>query len=94
VPEVAIGARSIGVIWLELALETVAGLVVLLVVALATVRIEDGIKKRGITINNNNLIMSTSAYSMIIDPPQIRLLLCYIVLHGYHNSSCIPCFYI
>jgi hypothetical protein len=76
VPEVAIGARSIGVIWLELALETVAGLVVLLVVALAIVRIEDGIKKRGITINNNNnLIMSTSAYSMIIDPSQIRLLL-------------------
>jgi hypothetical protein len=75
VPEVAIGARSIGVIWLELELETVAGIVVLLVVALATVRIEESIKKRGITINNNNLIMSTSAYSMIIDPSQIRLLL-------------------
>jgi hypothetical protein len=75
VPEVAIGARSIGVIWLELELETVPGIVVLLVVALATVRIEESIKKRGITINNNNLIMSTSAYSMIIDPPQIRLLL-------------------
>ena len=65
-PEVAIGAKSIGVqhsmgvsvrvefpSWVELALET-AGEIAILVVALPAVRFEESTKKTGIAVNNNN----------------------------------------
>jgi hypothetical protein len=62
-PDVAIGAKSTGAIWPEVTSETISGIVVsILLVALAVGRIEESIKKRGITvINNNDLIMLTFA---------------------------------